>query len=482
MESEPGPALLSYFYILFLSTPSAEAVLGVIGILILLACSALISGSEIAFFSLSSKDYEELAQSSDPSSARIVRLLELPRKLLATILISNNFINIAIVILSDFILLQFIPITTFSNWANSLIKSLPIQVGLSTEQVGIAINFIIITVGITFLLVLFGEVAPKIYAKINNVRLAKIMSRPLSILLRLFSPISSILVSMTNVMESKLANSSVGNSRTTSREDIDDAIELTVSMEDNTEQEVDILKSIVKFGEVSVKQIMRSRVDVIAIDFRMTFPEVMKIVRESGFSRIPVYENDFDNVTGIIYVKDLLSHVQKTENFEWQTLIRTNVIYAPEAKKIDDLLKEFQRRRLHMAIVVDEYGGSSGIVTLEDIMEEIIGEIKDEFDDEPEILYKRIGKFTFLFEGKTLINDMCKVLNLETSLFDEARGESDSLAGLILECFGGMPKVDQEIRLQDFNFKVTAANNRRIEQVLVTLPQGPKYYFPEERS
>ena len=473
---------LFYLYILYLSTPSVEAVLGVVVVLLLLACSALISGSEIAFFSLSSKDYEELKQSSDPRSVMITRLLKMPRKLLATILISNNFINIAIVILSDFILLQFIPLTTFSNWANNFINSLPIQTELSIEQVSIAINFIIITVGITFLLVLFGEVAPKIYAKINNVRLAKIMSQPLTILLRVFSPISSLLVSMTNVMENRLAKSSVGNSNTTSREDIDDAIELTVRMEDNTEQEIDILKSIVKFGEVSVKQIMRSRVDVIAVDFRLTFPKVLKMIRESGYSRIPVYENDFDNVTGIIYVKDLLSHVHKTEKFEWQTLIRTNVLYAPEAKKIDDLLREFQRRKLHMAIVVDEYGGSSGIVTLEDIMEEIIGEIKDEFDDEPEILYKRMGKFTFLFEGKTLIIDMCKVLNLDTSLFDEARGESDSLAGLILECFGNIPKVDQEIRLQDFSFKVTAANNRRIEQVLVTLPQNPKYYFPEERS
>lgn len=481
MQPEPEPFLAVFYAPLFLTVPPGEIALGVFGIVLLLICSALVSGSEIAFFSLTHYDYEDLQQSSDPAAQRIIHLLERPRKLLATILISNNFVNIAIVILSDFVLLRFIPEETFERWGAALASWVPLDRWFTVEQIGWTFNFLIITVGITFLLVLFGEVAPKIYAKINNLTLARFMSLPLSLLFRLFHPVSSALVRLTNVVEGRLANSHVGN-QTTSREDIDDAIELTVSMEEDTEQEVDILKSIVKFGEVSVKQIMRSRMDVVAIDFRLTYREVMEIVRDSGYSRLPVYENDFDNVTGILYVKDLLGHREEDNSFEWQELIRTNLLYVPEAKKIDDLLKEFQRKRLHLAIVVDEYGGSSGIVTLEDILEEIIGDIKDEFDDEPEILFQRIDDCTFLFEGKTLINDVCRVLNLDTAQFDEARGESDSLAGLLLELHGGIPRVDEEIPFDGFTFKVTAANKRRIEQVLLTLPDHLKYCRSEERS
>ena len=478
LQPEPEPFLAFFYAPLFLAVPPGEVIFGLLSIVLLLMCSAFVSGSEIAFFSLTHNDYEDLQQVGDQAAERITRLLKQPRKLLATILISNNFVNIAIVILSDFVLLRFIPEPTFQRWGEALVQWIPLDNWFTLEQIGWAINFLIITVGITFLLVLFGEVAPKIYAKINNLQLARFMSLPLSLLFRLFHPVSSALVRLTNLVEHRLANSQVGN-QTTSREDIDDAIELTVSMEEDTEQEVDILKSIVKFGEVSVKQIMRSRVDVVAIDFRLTYGEVMEIVRESGYSRIPVYENDFDNVTGILYVKDLLGHNEADDKFEWQELIRTNLLYVPEAKKIDDLLKEFQRKRLHLAIVVDEYGGSSGIVTLEDILEEIIGDIKDEFDDEPEVLFQRIDDCTFLFEGKTLINDVCRVLNLDTAQFDEARGESDSLAGLLLELHGGIPKVDEEIPFEDFTFKVTAANKRRIEQVLLTLPDHLKYCQPD---
>ncbi len=476
MEPEPERLSFSLFPLILLAVPSIDAFLGLFIVLVLLACSALISGSEIAFFSLTNNDYDFIQQETDANSKRIMQLIERPRVLLATILISNNFINIAIVILSDFVLLGFIPETTFEHWAQALMSVIPLEEWFTVEQVGIGINFLIITVGITFLLVLFGEVAPKVYAKINNIQLARFMALPLTVLSRLFSPVSFGLVRMTTVIERRLANSNVGSSSPTSREDIDDAIELTVSMEEDTEQEVDILKSIVKFGEVSVKQIMRSRVDVVAIDFRESFSAVLKVVRDSGFSRIPVYENDFDNVTGILYVKDLLGCLDEPDQFEWQELIRTNILYVPEAKKIDDLLKEFQRKRLHLAIVVDEYGGSSGIVTLEDIMEEIIGDIQDEFDDEIEIFYQRIDDHTFLFEGKTMINDVCRVLNLDTALFEDARGDADSLAGLLLELHGGIPKIDEEISFQDFTFKVTAATKRRIEQVLLTLPESLKYY------
>lgn len=481
MEPEPEPFLAVFLHLFFLAVPPGEVIFGLLGIVVLLMCSALVSGSEIAFFSLTHNDYEELQQAGDRAGERIIHMLKRPRKLLATILISNNFVNIAIVILSDFVLLRFIPEETFERWGAALAQWLPLNLWFTIKQIGWTINFLIITVGITFLLVLFGEVAPKIYARINNLTLARFMSLPLSILFRFFHPVSSALVRLTNLVEGRLANSNVAN-QTTSREDIDDAIELTVSMEEDTEQEVDILKSIVKFGEVSVKQIMRSRMDVVAIDFRLTYQKVMDIVRESGYSRIPVYENDFDNVTGILYVKDLLGYNEEDNKFEWQELIRTNLLYVPEAKKIDDLLKEFQRKRLHLAIVVDEYGGSSGIITLEDILEEIIGDIQDEFDDEPEILYQRIDDSTFLFEGKTLINDVCRVLTLDTAQFDEARGDSDSLAGLLLELHGGIPKVDEEIPFEGFTFKVTAASKRRIEQVLLTLPDPLKYSPFEARS
>lgn len=440
------------------------------GILLLLACSALVSGSEVAFFSLTPNDLERLEQENGPNSQRILALKDKPRRLLATILISNNFVNIAIVILSEFVLMSTIPQGTFDKWA-LFITSLwgapgPERVAYWSWLIG----FLITVVGVTFLLVLFGEVAPKVYAKINNLRLAKLMARPITFLVRFFDPLSNALVNTTRIIERKLAKTAPGGSMA-SREDIDEAIELTVSQEKDAAQDVDILKSIVKFGDVTVKQIMSSRVDVVAADFRIDYCELLNVVRESGYSRIPVYENDFDNVTGILYVKDLLGHLNEGKDFEWQELIRTDVYYVPEAKKINDLLKEFQQEHLHMAIVVDEYGGSSGIVTLEDIMEEVIGEIKDEFDDEVEVVFKKIDDYNYLFEGKTLLNDVCRIVGIDTNTFDEAKGEADSLAGLILEITGQIPKADAEIPYNLFRFKIVSVNRRRIEQILFILPK-----------
>lgn len=456
---------------ILLLIPTLEVVLGLIVIAVLLLCSALISGSEVAFFSLTHNDFEKLQQENSPSSKRILRLIEKPRTLLATILISNNFINIAIVIISDYVLSQTFPEVTFSNWAKNLIESFHLQGYLSPESFATVIRVTITVVAVTFLLVLFGEVAPKIYAKLNNVKLARIMSAPLVLLMRIFHPLSTILVNWTNVIERKLAKSTQTGSLT-SREEIDEAIELTVREGQDSKQEIDLLKSIIKFGDVSVKQIMRSRVDVVAIDFRISYTELLKVVKESGFSRIPVYDNDFDNVTGILYVKDLLGYLQEKKDFEWQELIRTDVLYVPEAKKIDDLLREFQSQRLHMAIVVDEYGGSAGIVTLEDILEEIIGEIKDEFDDELEVIYRKIDDYNYVFEGKTLLNDVCRILDLDTNTFDEVKGESDSVAGLLLEILGKLPKKDREVHYNQFCFKIVSVSKRRIEQVLITLSKG----------
>jgi gliding motility-associated protein GldE len=315
-------------------------------------------------------------------------------------------------------------------------------------------------------------VTPKIYASANNVGLAKSMALPLSLLVRFFHPFSRLLVRSGAFIETRMALRA-GNYAGPSKKELHDVIDLTVSNDQSGTQEVDILKSIVKFGEVTVKQIMRSRVDVVAVDQRIGFKELIKVARESGYSRIPVYDNDFDNIIGILYVKDLLGHLRDDEDFEWQKLIRVNVLYVPETKKINHLLKEFQRQRLHIAVVVDEYGGSSGIVTLEDILEEIIGDIKDEFDDEAEVIYKRIDEHNYQFEGKTLLNDVCRIIGYDTTTFDEARGDADSLAGLMLELFGHLPPKEAEIHHHDFRFKIVSVNKRRIEQVLITLP-APK--------
>lgn len=456
------PLLLSAFH--------SELLLGILGIALLLLSSALVSGSEVAFFSLGYADIKKLKESNSVADQAIIALKEKPRKLLATILISNNFINIAIVILSDFVLRSAFPDTTFDYWARAILE---LFITPSTSQIefwGDLLGFLTTVAAVTFLLVLFGEVAPKVYARINNFKLARAMARPLDIMMRLFHPVSAVLVKSTNLMELRLA--SAGNGNSPSRAEIDEAIELTVSQEKGAGKDIDILKSIVKFGDLTVKQIMRSRVDVVAIDFRVDYGELLETIREAGYSRIPVYENDFDNVTGILYVKDLLGHLNEPADFEWQELIRPDVYYVPEAKKINDLLKEFQIERLHIAIVVDEYGGSSGIVTLEDIMEEIIGEIKDEFDDEVEVVYKKIDDYNYLFEGKTLLNDVCRIIGIDTNSFDEVKGEADSLAGLLLEIKGQMPKTDAEITQGLYRFKVVTVSKRRIEQILLTLPKN----------
>ncbi|NET32395.1 MAG: gliding motility-associated protein GldE [Cyanothece sp. SIO1E1] len=471
MDTDPD-SLLSILFLLVL--PSGEIFLGIATVILLLLASALVSGSEVAYFSLTENDLEKLDSDNNRSSDRILFLKDHPRTLLATILISNNFINIAIVIISEFVLRQLLPDMLFEQWASGLREMVAdsslfptlYEPYFSIAGTARTFSFLITVVGVTFLLVLFGEVAPKVYASLNNIYLARIMSGPLKFLMRAFSPISRILVSWTNKIENRLESSTQTGSLT-SREDIDEAIELTVSNTQDADQEIDILKSIVKFGEVSVTQIMRSRLDIIAVDFRFDYVALLDVIKDSGFSRIPVYDEDIDNITGILYVKDLLGHLHEDNNFEWQELIRTNVLFVPEAKKIDDLLREFQLQRLHMAVVVDEYGGTSGIVTLEDIMEEIIGDIKDEFDDKPEVIYKQISDNEYAFEGKTLLNDVCRVLGISTSTFDEVKGEANSLAGLILEVLGEQPEEGSSLAYDRFVFKTSSVNERRIEEIIV---------------
>ncbi len=456
---EPDPAGLFFLYQSFFSDPllltalSGEVLISVLLIIFLLGCSALISGSEVAYFSLTHNDLDELKKENgdSPPSSRVLELMKELPYLLATILIANNFINIGIIVLS---VIALGPLEIFT-------ESIP------SETVKQIVDFLIKTVAVTFFLVLFGEVSPKVYAKLNSMKLSKIMSRPLLILRKIFYPLSSILVKSSTFLEKRLAKNTGNN---LSAQEIAQAIELTVSKEQRSDREVDILRSIVKFNNISVKQIMRSRVDVKTLDFETDFQDVIRQVKEWGFSRVPVYDEDMDNITGILHVKDLLGHINETNGFEWQELIRPMVMYVPESKKINGLLNEFQERRQHMAIVVDEYGGSSGIVTLEDVMEEVIGEIRDEFDTQREIDYQKLNPYTYVFEGKTMLHDISKLLDIDMSVFDEVRGESDSIAGLILEMVGFIPAEGKVISFKKYTFEIMSSSRKRIEKIKMTLP------------
>ena len=304
---------------------------------------------------------------------------------------------------------------------------------------------------------------PKIYASVNNIKLAKLMAKPISFLMKVFSPVSNLLVNWTNIVERRLEKNK-GMTSVADKDEINDALDITLNSDD---QELDILKSILKFSDVSVKQIMKPRIDVVAIEDDIIYDEVLNIVRESGFSRIPVFHEDFDNIVGILYAKDLISYLDQKSDFKWQKLIRKNILYVPESKKINELLKEFQKQKLHMAIVVDEYGGSAGIITMEDIMEEILGEIIDEFDEENETEYVKIDNKTYIFEGKTLLMDFVKVFDEDIDIFNNFKGESDSLAGLILEIKGEIPEKQEKIEVDKFTFIVEEASDRRIEKIKV---------------
>jgi gliding motility-associated protein GldE len=466
LDAEP-PDLrqLSFIPLGFLLVQPLELSGYILLLLILLIFSGMVSGSEIAFFSLKPGDIENLKNENTKTSKRILKLKEKPRKLLATILISNNFINIAIIILSEAIIWGVFSNELFVAWGQSVHDLMPWD-SMSAESWGRAINFLIVTLGATFLLVLFGEVAPKIYASLNNIKFARTMALPLSFLNKIFSSVSTLMVNMSSKIEKKMDNSS---SKSVVMEDLNEAINLAVSNDEDSIEEIDILKGILKFTEVPVKQIMRSRVDVIAIDFDEKFFSVLQLIKETGYSRFPVYKEDKDNIAGILHTKDLLGFLEESDSFKWQEHIRNNVLFVPEFKMINDLLKEFQLKRSHMAIVVDEYGGSEGIVTLEDVMEEVIGEIKDEFHDIEDIEYEKIDDSNYIFEGKTMLNDVCRIIGKDTNIFDEIRGDADSIAGLILETTGKIPKVSKEIFFDSIRFTVVKVSNRRIEQIKLTL-------------
>jgi gliding motility-associated protein GldE len=416
--------------------PDIKIIIGFIILIILLLGSALMSASEVAYFSFRPEDIERFKTRKNKRAQTTLRLYNKPEKLLSTILVANNTINIAIVLLAAYL-------------SSSLFH-------FNSEVIGFIINAVVIT----FLLLFFGEVMPKVYASRNNIAVALFMAYPLSFLGKILKPLTSLLIYSSSFVKKK-----TGARRSNiSMDDLSDALELT---SDDFNEDDKILKGIVHFGNINVSAIMCPRIDVTAIDIRSGFDKIIPVIISSGFSRIPVYSGSFDTVKGILYAKDVLPYTNNPESFKWQALLRPPY-FVPETKKINDLLKEFQTRKIHMAVVIDEYGGTSGIVSLEDILEEIVGEISDEGDiDQP--LFRKIDEKTYIFEGKILLNDFCKVLEIVEDLFEDVRGESETLAGLILEITGEIPQKDQIIKLGKFIFRIESADKRRIKEIRVEI-------------
>ncbi|WP_296700115.1 gliding motility-associated protein GldE [Algoriphagus sp.] len=406
---------------------------------LLLIGSALVSGSEVAFFSLSNDDLDSLQLDQSSNAKKVIHLVEMPKNLLSTILILNNLINIGIVTL-----------TTFVSWSI-----------FGMNATGIII-ILVQTIGVTFAIVFFGEIVPKVYASKASMQFSLIMAPSISFFSTVLKPISLFLMAMSNLIEKNIQK----RGYSLSVNELNQALEMTT--EDTPEEERDILKGIVNFGTLTVKQVMRSRMDITAIDEEMDFHELMDKINKSGYSRIPVFQETIDNISGILYIKDLLPFIERDETFAWKDLIRKS-FFVPENKKVDTLLKDFQLKRVHMAIVVDEYGGTSGLVTLEDLIEEIIGEINDEFDDTDDIFFQELDPNTFIFEGKVSLNDFCKKLELDSQLFEEVKGENESLGGLLLELNSKLPKNGTKIKFEDFEFTILAVDARKIKKIKVHL-------------
>ena len=419
---------------------------------ILIICSALVSASEIAFFSMGPQEIDDLKKDKSSKGQLVLEWRDRPKELLSIILIANNFVNVGIVILGAVI-------------TDDLSAKF-----LSPEILGQPIwLFLIQVVLITLVLLLFGEMIPKLYANRNAMPIAIKMATPLRIISKTppFSWLSALLMKSTEIINKRTKKYEMRLSST----DLEQAVALTKELTDN-EEEHKMLEGIVRFGNTEVCQIMCARVDTIAIDAKMNFKEVYNVIVENGFSRFPVFEGRFDNIVGILYVKDLLKHLNEPENFNWQPLLRT-AFFVPENKKIDDLLKDFQEKKMHMAVVVDEYGGANGIVTLEDVLEEIVGDITDEFDED-EVVHTKVNDYTYVFEGKTPLLDMYKVLDLEERDFDDLRGDAESVAGFIIEQSGRIMKKNERLSIKDLTFIVEAADKKRIKLVRV-IKNNPKH-------
>jgi len=422
----------------FLYSIDFEFLFGILAIVVLLACSAFISGSEVALFSLSQKDIDDISNKDYNSGTLISRLLEKPKKLLATILVANNFVNIAIVII-------------FSSFSGRLFNGIESSV----------LRFVLEVVVVTFFILLFGEVLPKIYANRNNMEFAKKVAIPISILNNILSPISVPMRNGILFIEKKL-NVQKGNF---SVDQLSQALELT-SQTDTTDGEQKILEVIVTFGNTEVRQVMSPRIDVFALNIEETFSQVMPKIVEKGYSRIPVYKENIDQIEGILFIKDLIPHID-SEDFDWTKLLR-QPFFVPENKKLDDLLKDFQGMKSHLAVVVDEYGGTSGIISLEDVLEEIVGDISDEFDDE-DLIYSQIDDKNFLFEGKISLKDFYRIIEVDENEFESKKGEAETLAGFLLEISGNFPKKRQKITFHNLIFTIENVDKRRIKQIKVTL-------------
>ncbi|WP_418264741.1 gliding motility-associated protein GldE [Flavobacterium faecale] len=429
---DPDPSLN------FINTIDSDLLFGIIGILALLFCSAIISGAEVALFSLSQKDIDNSIQENNSKGKILTDLLNRPKKLLATLLVANNFINIGVVILFSFI-------------GSNLFASVHSPV----------LKFILEVIVVTFLLLLFGEVLPKVYASRNNVKFAQFIALPISILDTALTPISVPMRSTTVYLHNKL-----GKQKTNfSVDQLSQALELT-SSEDTSSEEQKILEGIVTFGNTDTKQVMSPRIDVFALEISETFGEICPKLIEKGYSRIPVYRDNIDQIEGVLFVKDLLPHINK-KDFDWTTLIR-EPFFVPENKKLDNLLKDFQNMKNHLAIVVDEYGGTSGLVSLEDVIEEIVGDISDEFDDE-DVNFSQLDDKNFIFEGKINLRDFYRIVEVDEDLFESKKGEAETLAGFLLEIVGNFPKKGQKIIYENCTFKVETVDNKRIKQIKVTL-------------
>ena len=413
----------------------------VIGVLLIF--SALFSGSETAFFSLNNVQLERLRYSENFRYSNLLnKIMAEPAKFIATLLIANSMVNIAIVILTTMMT------ETVFDFSHSPLTGLLFEIFV-----------------VTLLIVLFAEVIPKVYATKNNESIAMLMTLPMYMVLKLLSPLSWLLASSTGLLERRIKKKGYNISIDELTHAIDIASDTTTPVEEKK-----ILKGIVKFGNIDVTQIMKQRPDIVSFDIKLPLKELLNKIIETGYSRIPVYEESLDNIKGILHIKDLLPHIDKSNDFNWQALLR-KPFFVPESKKINDLLEEFQEKKVHMAVVIDEYGGTTGIVTLEDVLEEIVGELNDEFDDD-EPLYSKLDDDNYVFEAKTLLNDVCRIMNIDISFFDDVEGETSTLAGLLLELSGKIPDRNDIIRFKNFQFKIEAADKRKIKRVKISRNQS----------
>lgn len=432
-----------------MDTETTTILLSVIILFLLLFCSALISGAEVALFSLTKSQIDSFDNEDIKSTKTISNLLKSPKKLLATILVANNFINIGVVIL-------------FASLTEKIYGNYLIKLNFYNYKFNIDITFLIEVFVITFLILLFGEILPKVYANRNNIKFSKFMAQPLKILDLIFSPIS---IPMRSI--SLLINELLGKQKSNFNINyLSQAYELT-SKSSTTKEEQKILKGIVSFGNTETRQVMRPRIDIFALQKSTNFQTVISEIVKNGYSRIPVFENSIDSINGILYAKDLLPHLRK-KSFDWTKLIR-EPFFVPENKKLDDLMTEFQQKKVHLAIVVDEYGGTSGVISLEDIIEEIVGDISDEFDDD-DIIYSKIDDSNYVFEGKTSLKDFYKIIKLEDeSIFESKKGESETLAGFVLEISKSFPKIKTQYKFKNYTFTIEGIDNKRIKQIKVSI-------------